>query len=468
MKIDCNLRLTSVLFSLLLYGFGHAQSLEAQFDYALFQGEKNAFVETYISIDAKSVSYVVDDKNKLVATVLVNLSFLKDDQIISADKYLLTSPEINDTNDVNFVFIDQQRYFLEDGSYTFSLTLQDQNNLGNKLVHKELINVKKQDGLSSVQFIDRYYESKQASIVSKSGYDLIPFISNFYNENNDTLNFYFEYYNSKSEVVLLQTKILSQSTNRVVNNLAISKKSSGRKTPMLASFSLNNVPTGTYYLVVNAINNANELVDSTKKLFFKMNQGVKQNRVDISNSFASFLNNKDTLSLYINYLYPIQSVSESIYADNQLSVDSLELMQSYFYEFWNRRDPFNTESTWLQYLQNVRAVNAKYGNGLKAGYLTDRGRIYLAHGKPNTISEEYLPRQFHPFEVWHYHKIGQERNVKFIFTNDRMPNEYRLIYSNKQGESSSFSDWNQRFNSDYHDTYDPVIDSPLDYFRNPK
>ena len=143
-------------------------------------------------------------------------------------------------------------------------------------------------------------------------------------------------------------------------------------------------------------------------------------------------------------------------------------MQKYFFEFWKRRDPFNTESSWLRYLETVRVVNTKFGNGLRPGYLTDRGRIYLSHGSPNSISEEFLPKQYHPFEVWHYYKIDDERNIKFVFSNDRMPNEFRLVFSNKQGETSSRSDWLERFNKTYHDDHNIMNDSPFDYFKNPK
>ena len=463
-----------MLLGLLTYNINLAQQLEAQFDYAQFQTPESAFIETYISIESNSIRYVQNDQNEYVGTVLITMLFSKNDEVVYGDKYQLSSPVMKDTNfvDPDFVysqrFIDQQRYFLEDGKYTLSLSIEDLNKTNSKTVHQQELEVKKQDGISDIQFIESYKESKQTSMLSKSGYDLVPFTSNFYNEKNDKLTFYFEYYNANEQIVLLQTKIQSHASDQLVNNLAISKKSKGNKTPMLGSFSVSTIPTGTYYLMVNAINEANELVDSTKKLFFKINKDVPQNNIQIQNTFASAITNKDTLKLYINYLYPIQSTSESIYADNQLRFDSLEMMQSFFYEFWNRRDPFNTELTWLKYLENVKAVNAKFDNGLRAGYLSDRGRIYLTHGSPNTISEEFLPKQFHPFEVWHYHQIGQERNVKFIFTNDRMPNEFRLVYSNKQGEASSFSDWNQRFESDYHNSYDPIVDSPFDYFKNPK
>ena len=172
------------------------------------------------------------------------------------------------------------------------------------------------------------------------------------------------------------------------------------------------------------------------------------------------------LKLFINYLYPIQTITESIYADNQLNYDDLNMLQNYFYNFWKERSPFDSEFTWINYRNKVKAVNKKFGNGLQKGYLSDRGRIYLSYGQPNSISEEVLPNQFQPFEVWHYYNIGSERDIKFIFSNKNMPNEYRLVYSNKSGEVSD-TDWLNRFEENYYDGGDEGERSPFDYFKNP-
>ena len=47
-----------------------------------------------------------------------------------------------------------------------------------------------------------------------------------------------------------------------------------------------------------------------------------------------------------------------------------------------------------------------------------------------------------------------------------MPNEYRLVYSNKSGEVSN-TDWLNRFEENYYDGGDEGERSPFDYFKNP-
>ncbi|MBL6657175.1 MAG: GWxTD domain-containing protein [Flavobacteriales bacterium] len=444
----------------------HAQSVNAQFDVGKFQSENKTYIETYLSIDGNSVNYVLNGNRKFQSSLVVTIEIISNDNKTVFDKYNLNSPEIDDTSNIDFVFIDQQRYFLNDGNYQLKLNIKDNNDSDNEISHQQDLTVKTTNGFSNIQLIDSYSDTKEVNILSKSGYDLVPFISNFYNSNNKKITFYYEYYNDSKEAVLLQTKVISQSTNKIVNNLALNKKSNKKTTPILASFSLNDIPTGTYYLEVTAIDKNNNTLHSKNQVFYKVNKDIIDTVTAVEGTFVSRITNKDSLKLFINYLYPIQTTKESIFADNQLNYDDLKMLQNYFYNFWKERNPFDSESSWLTYRNKVKAVNNKFGNGLQKGYLSDRGRIYLSYGQPNSISEEVLPNQFQPFEVWHYYNIGNERNIKFIFSNKNMPNEYRLVYSNKSGEVSD-TDWLNRFEENYYDSGDDGEKSPFDYFKTP-
>jgi GWxTD domain-containing protein len=444
----------------------HAQSVNAQFDVGKFQSENKTYIETYLSIEGNSVNYVLNDNNKLQSSLVITIELISNDSSALFDKYNLSSPEIDDTSNIDFVFIDQQRYFLTDGDYQLKLNIKDNNDSDNAISHQQDLTIKTQDRFSTIQLVDNYSDTKEVNILSKSGYDLVPFISNFYNSNNNKITFYYEYYNGSKEAVLLQTKVISQSNNQLINNLALNKKSNSKTTPILASFSLKDIPTGTYYLESSAIDKNNKTIHSQKQVFYKVNKDIVDTISGADGTFVSRITNKDSLKLFINYLYPIQTTTESIYADNQLNYDDLNMLQNYFYNFWKERSPFDSEFTWINYRNKVKAVNKKFGNGLQKGYLSDRGRIYLSYGQPNSISEEVLPNQFQPFEVWHYYNIGSERDIKFIFSNKNMPNEYRLVYSNKSGEVSD-TDWLNRFEENYYDGGDEGERSPFDYFKNP-
>ena len=149
-----------------------------------------------------------------------------------------------------------------------------------------------------------------------------------------------------------------------------------------------------------------------------------------------------------------------------MELDNVELMQKFFYGFWKNRNPLNPELAWNNYKRLIASVNKSFSNGQFKGYLTDRGRVYLQYGPPNTRNKEYLSNTQKPFEVWHYYSIANQRDCSFVFTHRSLGNNMDLVLSNVDGENTNF-EWLMRFGKEMND---PQFDlnSPLDYFVNPR
>lgn len=444
-----------------------SQSINVQFDYCQFtSSDSTPYLETYLSVDGNSTIFKKNENGKFQSEIEIEFVFTNsNNEIKKVDKYNLLSPLVDDTLKIDFVFLDLQRYTLAYDDYVLKIRIKDINdNPESEIDYQQDIKIASQNGLSDIQLVSSYKPTENKNLLSKNGYDLTPFVSNFFNSSNHKLNYYFEYYNS-SEKVILRTSIVSNETKQIVNDLSQTKWSKNQRTIVLSSFPIKDIPSSTYLLVVEVINGKNEVIEKKERLIFKQGIDSDIENVEIENTFASRINNIDTIKKYIQYLYPIENSSESVYSSNQLSYDSLEYMQKYFYQFWKSRDVFNPELAWLLYLQQVKKVNREFSNGFIEGFLSDRGRIFLSHGLPNSRSKENHPQQFKPFEVWHYYKIGNERDVKFIFS-ETTPNQYRMVYSNKEGEVSD-QDWSNKFNEDYYDNNNDN-NSPWDYFNNPK
>ncbi|MBL0073656.1 MAG: GWxTD domain-containing protein [Bacteroidetes bacterium] len=113
-------------------------------------------------------------------------------------------------------------------------------------------------------------------------------------------------------------------------------------------------------------------------------------------------------------------------------------MQQFFYDFWTKRSPVNPEKAWMDYRIEVMRVNNDFGTRIAKGYTTERGRVYLKYGPPNTITKSYNEPSAYPYEVWHYYKIGQQSNRKFVFYNpDLVTNDFMLLHSDAQGEPNN-------------------------------
>lgn len=457
--------LFTCIYILFFHTFSFAQQIDARFDMALFQTDNTSYLETYLSVNGKGVKYKTNENGNYQAQLSVSIEFIQDDKVIKVDKYNLSSPEIKDTSSIDFLFLDQQRYQLTDGNYTLKLNIKDVNSSNEEINHEQPIEIKTlKNGFSDVQLVESYSKTIEKNMLSKGSYDLVPFISNLFNTANKKISCYFEYYSESNEETLIQISVISQSTQKIVNNLVKSKKSNSTFYPSLNSFSIEELPTGTYSLKIEAKNRNNEIIHSQERLFYKLNKDITE-EISIEETFITAINDKDTLKQFIEYLKPLQSSLENIQAKN-LDYENVTMLQNYFYRFWNKRDPFNTEQSWLNYYYLVKLVNKEFRNGIVDGYLSDRGRIYLSYGSPNSRSQEIMPKGFQPFEVWHYYNIGSERDVKFIFSNDRMPNEYRLVYTNKFGEIND-KDWLNRFEENYYDDFDEGKKSPIDYYTNP-
>ncbi|MBL4818018.1 MAG: GWxTD domain-containing protein, partial [Deltaproteobacteria bacterium] len=219
-----------------------------------------------------------------------------------------------------------------------------------------------------------------------------------------------------------------------------------------------------------------------KKLFFQRSNPGKQLSLEdflasnITNSFANKINGKDTLAEYIRSLAPISSSNEKTFADNQLKISDLERMQKYFLYFWEKRDNLFPEKAWQDYLTEVERVDREYGTRLYKGYETDRGRVYLQYGLPNSITKADHEPNSYPYEIWHYYKTVKKSNVKFVFIDtDLAINDYTLIHSDAIGE---INDPRWHFQTQKRNTPFENIDiergrehyggRALEYFKNPR
>ena len=96
--------LFTCFYLLLFQSFSYAQQIDVRFDIAHFQSNNTPYIETYLSVNGDGVSYIRNANGTFQAQLSIKIEFIQDDNIIKLDKYILSSPEINDTNSIDFVF----------------------------------------------------------------------------------------------------------------------------------------------------------------------------------------------------------------------------------------------------------------------------------------------------------------------------------------------------------------------------
>lgn len=423
---------------------------------------KTPYVETYLSIIGNSVKFIKNNENKFQGAVDISISFTQNGEFKTGQKYTLNSPATADTSLGCPNFIDQQRFTLANGTYLMEISIADKNNPADKPFSTQVpITINFTDDrvlLSDFQLLETFTKSSQPSIITKSGYDLIPYVSTFYPENTQKLKFYSEIYNSKKILGTEQKMVINyfietyEKRTKLTDYTAFSKQTTNDVNILLAELDINKLPSGNYNLVVEVRDKENK-IQAEQKLFFQRqnSKGLFSyddlKSVDVKNTFVTAYTNADTLAEYIRCIRPISGFSEVQYAQNQLKEKNVESMQQFFYNFWHARNEAEPQLTWLEYYKEVMKVNKEFTTyGLK-GYDTDRGRVYLQYGAPDQRSKVDVEPSAYPYEIWEYYRLvdksllttypdNKQSNKKFVFYNpDLVTNKFTLIHSTAQGET---------------------------------
>ena len=463
MKFVCTLLLSCQLFS--LYG-----QLEALFDIKKFRQGEQHLVETYLYIFGPSLIQDKDTnvKNKKVEILL----FIENEQkeIVDYKKHIIEG-EIDHVNKNGI--LDLQRFSLIDGNYNLGLKLVDQTDTNNIEEHQQTFTLSKLNTseFSDIELLDKYWKSDSVSKLNKSGFEMIPLVTTYFGPEFNRLSYYTEIYFDEEIIkenpsVILTQSILVKENNKIAGQYnKLNKISSSSVVPVLNSFDLSNLPTGNYVLKLSVMDK-NQLILSTKELAFQrtnLKNSMKLNRlnsVSIANTFASDIH-QDSLNEFMKCLAPLASNLEKNIIDNKLDDIDDTLKRQFIYSFWYNRFPNNPAYNWSKYKQEVKKTNQLFGTKVRKGYETDRGRIYLKYGPPNTITDRPNEPSAYPYQIWHYYKIGRFNNKRFVFyLPDLVSNDYVILHSTLQGEY-----FNNNWKTDLHSRNTP--ERNVDALQNP-
>lgn len=423
-------------------------ALNAYFSYAVFdQPGALAYVETYLNVTGASV-ITSQNQNKLYqGKIEIQWIYRQGDSIVFFDKYNLLSPEKNSPSLAGTDFIDQQRTPLPEGDYELELKILDKYSDHPGFSGKQSIKVqfpKDKVSISDIELLESYTTSNSPGKFSKSGFDIIPLVTAYYPQEINSLKFYTEIYRTKpvlNEEYLVRYFISSNNHKGILKQFAsIKKQSASEVNVVMAQIAIDNLFSGNYNLSIEVYNQKNELVVS-KQTFFQRSKVAEQpagsdlSDAELENTFVSIMNDEETLKDNISSLYPISSRLEAQVAENIINLHDMEKMKRYFYSYWAKSNPEAPEASWLTYKSEVEKVNHDFGTQNKKGYETDRGRVYLQYGPPNSIITEEMDPNSRPYTIWHYYNLDHQTNRKFVFYSlGNSANDYQLIHSDAIGE----------------------------------
>ncbi len=443
-----------------------SKSIRAYLSYSSFNTPENKpYIETYLNIQSASIVHTLQENSLYSGKLQVQVIFRQNDSIVNFGKYELRSPEIKDTLLNTMNFLDVQRYSLPVGTYDMELTLDDPNSPEEPIVSITTLNVFFENdkiSFSDIEFLSSYKKDDTENILNKHGFEVIPYVFNYYPEEEAELKFYTEIYNADKTIgggdYVVYSYIRPFEVDKKMDQFFYLRKMNAKPVDvMLNTINIKQLPTGNYLIVNEARNRDNELLATKELFFYRDNPNAQFNMTnvlltDVSNTFAGKIDKRDTLELYIDYLYAISTSAEKLYVKSQVLKADIDVLQKYFYNFWFERNNLDPEGAWLTYLERVKQANNDFKTVALPGYLSDRGRVYLQYGKPNAIAESHNEPAAFPYEIWHYYNINGQRDKKFVFyTQEIATNDFQLLHSDVVGELANYH-WQRQL---YSRTWDP-------------
>lgn len=483
----------SLVLIIINLGYTHAQSLQAYIDHKVFYlPDGKAMFEVYTQVNAHTVAYETVKPGIVRSSVTVTeIIRSENDKIIDFRKQQVQSSEMIDTALTDF--IDQQRFVLEPGKYYFDFEIIDMLKKDAKpaKISKEIIISPKPDSISfsNIELIENYKKATETSIYTKSGLDILPFVTGFYSPEFEKIAFYAEIYQSNKtfgndeKFTLLQYIENEVTGSRVEGFEKAARYTAKEVVPVISYIDIKNLATGDYDLVLEIRNRNNQTVAREKVHFQRLNTIVSYNiddvlKLDISATFVEKINNADSLKEYIYCLLPIAQDLEREIILKEINKMDIKSQKQFFYSFWKSRNNTAPEETWYRYKEQVNYVNKIFSTSVRKGYETDRGRIYLKYGAPNQVTDRPNEPSSYPYQIWQYYKIGNFNNKIFVFyLPDLVTNDYQLLHSDMIGEIRNYR-WEYMLN--VRNTPNVNVDSPDGggtqqwggnsniFFRNPR
>lgn len=432
-------------------------NITVYFNYGVFNaGNSKPYLETYLTFSGNTVKFT-PAKDGYQASVNVSWKILKGAEIVKASNYNVMSPMVADTLNLPS-FIDSQRFSLDNGDYVLELIVKDNANPEKTTTHSEKIKIalkrEKKVNSSSIQILESYTKSSTQSVLTKNGFDLIPYNINYFPKTQNALKFYFETYNLDT-VIGNNTKFVyayyvenSEDFKKQFGLSGFQKQNASKVNALLAQFDIAKLPTGNYNLVIEVKDSLN-IIQSQKKWYFQRQSDARpvafeeENNIKTIEDFFNHFQNNDSLKQFIECLWPISATTDRERQQVHIKGKDQTVMRSYLVNYWKEQaaDTIDPLKIWIIYYKQVLEANALLKCGKQKGYYTDRGRVYLQYGKPDQRNQINSEADTYPYEIWQYYRIYDKAtkrfftNKKFVFVNFAIADDcYKLIHSEVKGE----------------------------------
>ena len=443
-----------VLINFIIYP---QSNFDFEFDYAQFGYDSTSnYIEFYYSFNQASLKVGSENSHAnlqgLLKIFILN-SQTKDTVIHNQWR---VKHDIDTSQFNNQVLVGTLGFIVPAGIYDCEFTGSDLNNPEMFRNIKEQLKVtpylNKTLSISDIQLASKMIQGSEntTSIFYKNTYEVIPIPNVVFGKSQPALFFYTEVYNLQSHLLksdqIKMAQMIYNSRGKLIKEKFKYLSKNANTRVEVGSHILSTYPTDTYTLVIALIDSLNNSGVSTAKKFFVYNPDIivvdtfeVSSTPVLSSTFGS-MSEEELDDLFAKSKY----VASETEIDKYKRITTLDGKREFMFEFWKAKDENSStpeNEFYRQYIQRVELCNDRYTSMGKAGWKTDRGRIFLLYGDPTEIERYPNQLETRPYEIWQYTEI--EGGVYFIFDDLTGFSDYTLINSTKRGELRD-DNWSRR------------------------
>ena len=284
--------------------------------------------------------------------------------------------------------------------------------------------------------------TEESSRFVKNGVLLIPNPTRFFGTQLPLFCFYAEAYgldydSSRTDSYVVVRRVRDAETGRPVRaDTRKTYRAAGTSAVMADGFPVTTLRTGTYYFELQVTSQRSGQTASARKKFWTYRQEdylagravtpeqAYRDRMPSPESDLLDALNVDSAFVWMRYV---------LTKEEQKRAERLtpEGRREYLHVYWREREKEKPEAA-NQYFARVAEANRRYSFLKRAGWKTDRGRVFILYGEPNQIYQNYGVAELPDHEVWQYDQL--EGGAVFIFYDRSGFGDLDLVHSTKRGE----------------------------------
>lgn len=425
MRLRIILSIVLITASLIIANDGFAMDVNL---FAAAEGKDAGIAEIVWSVNRGDLKFI-ETESGWTDSMFFYIEILSDSQLMASDtlRRIVDLPRGAMISESYLLF---DRYSVKlpmQQSYMLSLTLHDLGS-GNRYTLERpfwMPDFSGEIALSGLALLSDVEEGASEGAFTHNGIRMLPNPTRIFGGNFPILYYYLEVYRSENLAgdVISKWIILNSDEQIVQQSEPETLATNSAELFILNGLEVSSLPPGKYYLTVEVTSQGYQGSLQARKSFTVPKPYEYPEVADIENVEQEYK--------YMKYF--LTKSEEDLY--KRLTEDG---KHEFVMRFWEERDttPDTPENKVRQdILERWHTANFAYdesgGEDLN-GWKSDRGRVYIKFGKPNSIERNPIGMDMNPYEIWEYYDLNG--GSEFVFADPRGINQWRLVHSTYPGE----------------------------------